>query len=227
MLKIYDISGKQLGLIVGEFEKDLLVWIGNHSVEHFNVSCLHIREIEAKSAKKLHLNIKDYSTDSKKIERELREWWEQKCPGLDFKYHSALVLFNISKKDWSGINFLSDITSGVFTLISYRDLLDNRRLTYSQADFLSEVLKDGKYLSMIVEDHPEVVTFEKLKPWDTTKKDSGVYTQLSLRCGEKIINKKLPYFVYAKKGDKLLLEITDGAIPKTFVNGIRYSYVNG
>ncbi|QNO16281.1 hypothetical protein HYG86_16635 [Alkalicella caledoniensis] len=224
MLKIYDVFGNQLGLIVGEYDKELLVWLGNHSIEYFDGHCVDFAKIELRCAKKLHIT----SVEQRKIEKELKVWWSKKFGEIGYQYHRAVLLFNISKKDWTGIDFLSKIPQGVFTLINYKYLEPNKRVSYDRSDFSPEIIKDGKYLSMIIEDHPHIVTYDKLKPWETIKKDSGVYTQLSLRCGEKILNKKLPYFVQGKKGDQLLLEITDHlVVPKVFVNGMKYSYMKG
>ncbi|SES72538.1 hypothetical protein [Anaerobranca gottschalkii] len=225
MLEIYDIFGNQLGLIVGEYEKELLVWLGQHSIEELPRECFDFDQIELKCAKNMHLVNKEQKFDKKFLYEKLKIWWLNRYPHLDFSYYLAVTYYNLSKRDWTGINIFETIEKGVFILLSYKYLTPRKQLTLARGDFPKE-LEEGKYLACEVSDHPHVVTFDKTKLWDNTKKESGIYTQLSLKSVDKIIYRKLPYFIYAKKGDKLLLEITDNdKVPSVFVNGIKYSFI--
>lgn len=223
MLKIYDLYGNQLGLVVGEFEKELLLWLGKHSVEEIGGDSIDFDLVETRCAKNLHILNKDQKFDKIKLREKLMFWWENKYQGLEFSYHLAVIYHNISKRDWTGIKLFENIESGIFTLLSYKNLTPNQKVPLDRGDFPQD-LGDGKYLATIVETHPHVVTFEKTKLWDDTKKENGVFTQLSLRCGNKKLARKIPYFIFAKKGDKLLLEISNEAVPSVFVNGMKYSY---
>lgn len=225
MLKIYDLYGNQLGLIVGEYERELLVWLEEQSIENLGEGCINFEEVEMRAGKIMHILSKDHRIDKKVLKEKLYKWWIMKYPQTEFKYHLAVIYHNISKRDWTGINLFKQVDKGIFTLLSYKKLAPNLKIPVVRGDFPLP-LDERKYLATIVNSHPHVVTYEKTKVWDESKKDSGVYTLLSLRCGEKIINRKLPYFIHGKRLDKLLLEITDQkTIPSTFVNGMKYSYI--
>ncbi len=225
MLKIYDIYGNQLGLIVGEYDKSLLLWLGKHSIEDIKGECIDFEQVELRCAKNFHLLTKGQKADEPRLKEALFDWWNIKFPGTDFKYHGAVIYYNLSKKDWTGIRLYENVPKGIFTLINYKYLAPKQKIPYDRGDFLQDIDDGGKYLSVVVNDHPHVVTYDRSKVWDESKKENGIYTQLSLVCGERIINKKVPYFIYTKKGDRLLMEIVkENNVPKIFANGIRYSY---
>lgn len=225
MLKIYDLYGNQLGLIVGDYHNELLVWLGNHNLESLDEKSINFPEIEHRCGKLMHILSKEQQLDKKVLKGKLHTWWSSKYPDAEFMYHLAVIYYNISKRDWTGINLIDYIDEGIFTLLSYKQLAPNLKLAVDRGDFPPSIGK-GKYLAAVVERYPHVVTYAKSKVWDESKKDSGVYTQLSLESGDKLIKVKLPYFVFAKRGDKFLLEITDDkSIPSSFVNGMKYSYI--